>query len=197
LVHRPGLIRIAQRNAETYSSKPDDYFARASKLFPLLLAGHCPSLKTDPEGMQRIVEWLDLNTQYNGDYSWNRDEDRKAQPEGEKALRAFLAKRFGAEIAKQPFSALVNVGLPDQSRILKAALPAGAGGWAQLPKLFSNQTDTEYQQLRHLVVGAIAPSPSHDRAGTCNQPKCMCGSCWVREAEEFWRKRDRTLSSAK
>jgi hypothetical protein len=197
LVNRPGLIHIAQRNVETHSSKPDDYFARASKLFPFLLAGHCPSLLKDPDGLQCIVDWLDLNAQYNGDYSWNRAEDRKPQADGEKVLRAFLAKRFGAELAKQPFGALVNVGLPSESRVLRAALPATAGGWGQLANPFAGPTDPAYQQLQNLVLKSIAPSAYQDRDGTCNHPKCICGSCWVRDAEEFWRKRDRTLSSAK
>jgi hypothetical protein len=197
LVHRPGMVHIAQRNTETASSKPDDYFARASKLFPFLLAGHCPSLLKDPDGVRSIADWLDLNAQYNGDYSWNRDEDRQAEPNGEKALLAYLAKRFGNEIASQPFAALVNVGLPEQSRALRAALDSAAGGWGQFPKPFAHAGLPEYESLHALVLGAVAPSAHHDREGTCNQPSCICGSCWVREAEDFWRNRVRTLAAAK
>ena len=195
LLHRPGLIRIAQRNRETASSKPDDYFARASKLAPFLLAGHCPSLLKDQAAFRCIVAWLDLNAQYNGDYSWNRDEDRKAHPKGEKALRAFLATRFSSDLAKQPFAALVNVGLPSESRALRAALALDAGGWGQLANPMPSRTVPEYQQLTALVDKAVAPTAQQDREGTCNQKRCICGSCWVRQAEEFWRKRMRTLAA--
>jgi mono/diheme cytochrome c family protein len=194
LLHRPGLVRIAQRNEETASSKPDDYFARAGKLARFLLGGHCPSLLEDRDGLRRIIDWLDLNAQYNGDYSWNRAEDRQAGPEGEKALRAFLTRRFGAEVAAQPFAALVNVGLPEQSRVLLAALPAEANGWGQLPNLFPDRNDPAYQELQSLVRQAIVPAENKDHEGTCGQTPCICGSCWVREAEQFWRQRTPTLA---
>lgn len=195
LVNRPGMVHIAQRNEETATSKPDDYFARASKLAPFLLAGHCPALLKDPDGFRRIVEWLDLNVQYNGDYSWNRDEDRQPQSDGEKALRAFLAQRFGKDVAGQPFAALVNVGLPEQSRALLGALAPAAGGWGQFTTPFASADDPGYRQLTTLIQQAIAPSQHQDRDGTCNHPQCICGSCWVREAEEFWRQRVRSLAA--
>ncbi|MDX9981326.1 MAG: hypothetical protein RBU25_14975, partial [Lentisphaeria bacterium] len=195
LLHRPGLVRIAQRNEETASSKPDDYFARAGKLAKFLLAGHCPPLLEDRDGLRRIIDWLDLNAQYNGDYSWNRDEDRQPETGGEKALREFLARRFGPELAAQPFAALVNVGLPEQSRVLLAALPAEAGGWGQFPNTLPARNDQDYQQLESLVRQAIAPAAHQDREGTCAQTPCICGSCWVREAEAFWRQRTPALAA--
>ena len=195
LLHRRGLVRIAQRNEETAASKPDDYFARAGKLAPFLLAGHCPSLLADREGLRAVIDWLDLNAQYNGDYSWNRDEDRAPHPEGEKALRAFVAANLSPDLARQPFAALVNVGLPARSRILLAPLAADAGGWGQLPKPLPTPADPVCRQLEELVRRAIAPLAREDREGTCNHAKCICGSCWVRDAEDFWRQRAASVAA--
>ena len=61
----------------------------------------------DGESRQRIVDWLDLNAQYYGDYSFNRAEGQPPCPEGEAALRAAIARRFGPELARQPYAALV------------------------------------------------------------------------------------------
>ena len=39
LVNAPGLIKIAQRNRETYPSQPKDYFAHAGRLAQFLMGG--------------------------------------------------------------------------------------------------------------------------------------------------------------
>ena len=49
--------------------------------------------KHDALRKQRIIDWLDLNAQYYGDYSRNRDEDRRIDGNAEKALREFIAER--------------------------------------------------------------------------------------------------------
>ncbi len=38
--------------------------------------------------------------------------------------------------------------------------------------------------MRQLVETSIAPLEFHDIAGTCGRAKCVCGTCWVRRAEE-------------
>ena len=91
--------------------------------------GH-EGVELDPESMQRVIDWLDLNAPLYGTYSWNKDEWRQPDPSGEQALRASIRQRFGDELAQQPFAALVNVALPEESRILKAPLavwPPAAG----------------------------------------------------------------------
>ena len=190
LVGRRGLVKIAYRNKETAVSKPRDYFAHAGKLAPMLAKGH-RGVKLSSEELGRIVNWLDLNAQFYGDYSHNRVENRPPDSAGEKALRAAIAARFGSELAKQPFHTLVNPGLATESRILNAALPVAAGGWGQIQKgAFADRNDPAYAQFLTLVEKSITPLKWRDRNGTCNRGKqCRCGDCWVEEAEKVHRRK--------
>jgi hypothetical protein len=190
---RRGGIKIAQRNQETNYSRPKDYFAHASALAPMLLDGHKdpdgkPRVRLDRQSLQRILDWLDLNAQFYGDYSFNRAESRATSEEGEQALRAAIAKRFGPDLAGQPLAALVNVTFPEESRILKAPLPEKAGGWGQIQEgAFAGTDDPAYRDMRRLVEAMIVPLTRHDIAGTCGsgpEGGCNCGCCWVRLARE-------------
>ena len=179
------LVKIAQYGRETWYSQPKDYFAHGGTLAGILLEGH-ESVELDPESRQRIIDWLDLNAQFHGTYSFNKDEWRQPDPEGEKALRAQILQRFGRELAEQPFAALVNVALPAESRILKAPLARGAGGWGQIEQGgWKSSDEPDYRKMRRLVEAAIEPLPYHDIAGTCGQDEdCVCLSCWVRKGRE-------------
>ena len=179
LVSRPGLVSFADNNAQTDFSRPRDYFAIAGKLGPMLVKGH-ENIHLPQDDLERIIAWLDLNAQQYGDYSFNRVEDRAPSPDGEKALRVYIAEVFGKDLAAQPFRALVNVGEPDESRILKAPLSIEAGGWGQIPNGWKSADDPGYPKMKQLVENAIAPLPYHDIAGTCSRIPCVCGSCWVR-----------------
>jgi hypothetical protein len=189
------LVKIAQYGGETWYSRPKDYFAHGGTLAPLLLKGH-ENVQLDPESRRRIIDWLDLNAPLYGTYSWNKDEWRRPDPAGEQALRTYLRQRFGDALAGQPFAALVNVALPEESRILKAPLAIGAGGWGQIEQGGWRSTDDpEYQKLRELVQAAIQPMPFHDIAGTCGRDaNCRCLSCWVRQVQE---ERQRRITAAR
>jgi hypothetical protein len=181
------LVKIAQYGRETWYSQPKDYFAHGGKLAQLLVEGHeSVEVDLDPESRQRIVDWLDLNAQFYGTYSWNKDEWRRPDPEGEKALRAHIRRRFGDALAGQPFAALVNAALTAESRILKAPLALEAGGWGQIEHGgFKSSDEPDYREMRRLVEAAIQPMPYHDIAGTCGQDEdCVCLSCWVRKVKE-------------
>ena len=80
------LVKIAQYGGETWYSQPKDYFAHGGTLAQLLFEGH-EDVELDPDSRQRIIDWLDLNAPLYGTYSWNKDEWRQPDPEGEKALR--------------------------------------------------------------------------------------------------------------
>jgi hypothetical protein len=101
-------------------------------------------------------------------------------------LREHIRQRFGADLAEQPLAALVNVALPDESRILKAPLAQAAGGWGQVERGgWQSRDDPDYRKMRPLVQAAIQPFPYHDIAGTCGRDeKCVCLSCWVRKIQE-------------
>ena len=147
---------LAHRNGETWYSKPKDYFAHAGKLAPMLLAGHPdkhgnPRLQLDGQSFQRIVDWLDLNGQFYGDYSFNRLEDHAPVRDAEQRLREFVTRRFGSDIAREPYAALVNKVLPEESRILKAPLSVEAGGWGQIPGGWASTNDPGYEQMLQLI----------------------------------------------
>jgi len=185
LVRRKGVVKVARGNGETHASKPKDYFAHAGTLARMLLEGHKDKqgkrrVALDPDSFQRIVDWLDLNVQYYGDYSFNRPEHRPLDPVGVKDLRDHVAQTFGPKLAAQPVEALVNVALPTESRILKGPLAAGGGGWATLSPLWPSTRSAGYRRMLELVQAAIGPLPHVDKAGTCGRDKCVCRSCWVR-----------------
>jgi len=187
-----GLVAIAYRNRETGFSVPKDYFAHAGRLAKYLLQDHSEYIELDRESFQRIVDWLDLNAQYYGDYSHNRAEDRKISPQGERALREHIAKQFGGRLADQPFEALVNIALPGESRILKAPLAEKAGGWGQIEDgRWQDTTDAGYRKMAQLVEAAIEPLPYHDVCGTCGRDKCVCGACWVAELRREYLRKDK------
>lgn len=188
-------VKIAQYGAETWYSQPKDYFAHGGTLASMLLQGH-EGVELDSDSRQRIIDWLDLNAPFYGTYSWNKDEWRRPSAAGERALRAAIRERFGDELAKQPFAALVNVALPEESRILMAPLAREAGGWGQIERGGWQSTDAPaYQQMLRLVYESIEPLPYHDVAGTCGRDEqCLCLSCWVRKVQE---QRQQQVSSAR
>ena len=194
LVNHPGLVKIAQCNFETDYTTPRDYFAHAGSLAKMLLAGHPDKdakarVKLDRASFQRVVDWLDVNAIFYGDYSWNKAEWRKASPPHEAALRRHIGNTFGPKLAAQPFESLVNVAEPSESRILKAPLATSGGGWGQITKGGWRNTDEPgYRKMRQLVEAAIAPPEFHDIAGTCGRDKCVCRTCWVRHAVDKRRK---------
>ncbi len=185
LVARKGLVAMALRNQETDSSRPKDYFSHAGRLATMLVEGDEHHKPLDPESFQRVADWLDLNAQFFGDYSWNKDEWRRPDPKGESELRAHIRKTFGPALAEQPYAALVNVGLPAESRILKAPLAKTAGGWGQLTRgAWPDTEHPDYKRTHQLVEKSIAPLATRDIDGTCGRERCLCRSCWVRFAQE-------------
>lgn len=197
-----GGVKIAQRFAETYYSKPKDYFAHAGSLAPMLLEGHLdkdgkPRVQLDLASRQRVIDWLDLNAQFYGDYSFNRIEDQRPTREGEQALREAIARRLGPKIAAEPFAALVNMAMPSESRILRAPLAAEAGGWGRIAGGWANTDDAAYQEMARLVEAAIPPPEFLDIAGTCGHDKgCRCGCCFVRLDHQAAGKRELHVSTA-
>jgi len=157
LVGRPGWVALAHRNVQTDLSKPGDYGARAGKLAAFLLGPHRRQAPLDQEDFTRLAEWLDLNGQCYGDYSFERRERRAPSEEGVKALRAHLRQACAnchADLPDQPLAALVNVAQPDESRVLRAPLATTAGGWGQCRKLWGSTADPGYVALQERVLAA-------------------------------------------
>jgi hypothetical protein len=145
LITLPGLVKMALRKgnagpeSETVSSVPMDYFAHASLLAPMLREGH-EDVELDPESMQRIVDWLDMNCIRYGDYARSKIEWRQLSSSGEQELRDYIAECFGEKLASQPIQTLVNVAQIDESRILKGPLPVEEGGWGQIKFIDADST---------------------------------------------------------
>gem|GEM_PF-6855551 len=58
------------------------------------------------------------------------------------------------------------------------------GGWGQLKQnKWPDTNDPGYKKLLDLVHATIVPTNGQDINGTCNPKTCVCGCCWVREAE--------------
>ena len=184
-----GSKRVVLVREGTQPSRPKDFFAHGGTLAKMLLDGHPDKegkrrVELDRESFQRIVDWLDVNAPLYGDYSHNRIETQPPSSEGEKLLREAIAKRFGPELAAQPYPALVNVANPSESRVLMAPLPVAAGGWGQIAQgAFSGKGDPGWQEMLKLVEGSVTPPKYHDIADTCGrEDRCICGCCWVRLA---------------
>ncbi len=160
-------------------SRPMDYYAHGSKLGKMLLENH-KKVNLPREDFQRVIDWLDLNSQANGDSSHNRIEHARENAEKEKALREAVKIRFGEALARQPYHALVNHANPGESRLLLAPLAKEAGGWGQIDKGWASKTDPEYKRFSDLIAATIDPLPP-DIEGTCGRDTaCACGDCWIR-----------------
>ncbi len=160
LTTRPGLLKLALRkgnagvDSETVNSRPKDYFAHASKLIPMLRKGH-EKTKLDEESLRCIIDWLDCNAIRYGDYARSKIEWRKLSTAGERAVRQYVAERFGEKLAAQPIQSLVNVAQVDHSRILKAPLPVADGGWGQIPNGWRSTDDPRYRKMQQLIEQAL------------------------------------------
>ncbi len=190
LVRNPKYYKLMDRNCETRASAPKDYLSHASGL-PAWLKKHGKEkgAELDPASWERVVTWLDVNAQLHGNYSFNRPENRVADPEGEKALRAYVKACFGEALSAQPFETLVNNGCVDESRILNAPLAAEAGGWGQMPG-WKSREEEGYKKMRALAEASLKPVAFKDADGTCGSPeRCRCGACWVKPFELEFRKR--------
>jgi hypothetical protein len=189
LATNPKYYKLMDRNCETRASVPQDYLSAASGL-PARLKKHGKEkgAELDSASWERVITWLDVNAQLYGNYSFNREENRTAEPAGEKALRAYVKECFGEALSSQPFETLVNNGCIDESRILNAPLAAAAGGWGQLAG-WKSRDEAGYKKMRELVAASLAPLPFRDADGTCGSPeRCRCGACWVKPFEAEWRK---------
>ena len=188
LIAKPGLVSVALRNQEAAYSTPMDYFSHAGRLGALLLRGDKNHEPLPPDELRRVVQWMDLNGQFYGDYSWNKLQWQPPKAEAERALREHVARTFGEPLSGQPLAALVNVCQVDESRVLKAPLAVEAGGWGQLTPGWKNTDEPGYRRMRELVEACLPTLPSKDVCGTCNRTPCECRSCWVREARAEYRK---------
>ncbi|MDP6637150.1 MAG: hypothetical protein QGG42_19800 [Phycisphaerae bacterium] len=151
LTGKKGLIVVAYRNRETAESKIKEYYAHAGTLIKHLMSEkHQKNVKLSKDDMARIVDWLDLNCQFYGDYEHEKEENRRISADNEKAIRALIKAELGDEIAAQPIEALVNVGYPRQSRVLRMPLATSAGGWGQVKK-WSSTDDAGYKKLAELI----------------------------------------------
>jgi hypothetical protein len=172
-------LKSETHGEEKNISRPMDYYAHGSRLGRMLLNNH-QKVNLPREDFQRLIDWLDLNTQANGDSSFNRIEHARIEGAKERELREAVKARFGEALAKQPYYALANIANPDESRLLMAPLAKEAGGWGQLDKGWASKDDPEYKRFRDLIAATIVPLPP-DIDGTCGRDNaCACNDCWIR-----------------
>ena len=179
LVRERKVVNRAMPYKETGNSTPNDYFAISSPLTALLKKKH-HGVELSKEEWDSLILWMDLNAQNLSGYGFNLNELRQPDPTGEALLRKSAETLFGKEVAGQPYAALVNVGVPEKSRVLLAALPVDKGGWGQFKNGFSGREDVRYGAMLSLVQRSIAPQKYTDHLGTCGRgTNCVCNNCWV------------------
>ncbi len=175
------LVARAHPYTETGYSQTNDYFAAPSRLTKILQAGHKGIKLTQAEWSDLIV-WMDMNAQELPSPSWNLPEFATQVPAGVRALRETVKALFGDTLARQPYDALVNMALPEKSRILMAPLPLEKGGWGQIAndKSYTGKNDPRFLKMEALVRASFKVPPYEDRHGTCDrQAECRCRDCWV------------------
>ena len=183
LVGREGMVALMHANRETDVSTPGDYYARRGRLASHLLGPHGKRVVLDRESFQRIVDWLDLNAQYYGDYSWDRPERHPPVAEGERELRRHVEARCGAchaGLAAQPLAALVNLAMPEESRVVKAPLARAGGGWEACTGIVWPEGARGHVRMLEKARAVVGPTGASGVAGCCGLTPCRCGGCWVR-----------------
>jgi hypothetical protein len=167
-------------------SRPRDYYAYRSKLPHMLMKNH-GQCNMDNESFMRIVEWLDANSPYYGDFFPNKLEERILLDESAnqtQALRAYIRDLFGKEMATQPIAALINRVQVDESRILMAPLAVEAGGWGQITPQWANKSASGYTKMAGLVDACIQKKPNENTNGWSPTLEQGAGEPWVMEARE-------------
>ena len=155
LIKRKGLVTVAYRNRETAFTRVKEYYAHSGKLAAHLMGEkHRKNCKLSKDDFQRIVDWLDLNVQFYGDYAHDKRENLKISGPNEKAIRDAVRAELGEKIAAQPIEALVNVAFPDRSRVLNMPLAASAGGWGQIKK-WPGKSAPGYKKIAALIARSI------------------------------------------
>ncbi len=159
IMSRPGWTGVAWRRQESFTSKPLEYGSHASEFVKIVRKGEAKNKRLDPESFRRIIEWFDLNCQFYGDYGPARPQRNPPSPEGEKNLREHVAQTCGichAKLSGQSLAALVNVALPEESRVLEAPLAVNAGGWAQCKGLaWPGANSDGYQTMLQKILATL------------------------------------------
>ena len=191
------FVKIAQYFSETWYSEPKDYFAHGGTLARLLMEGHegvdtglrkaCSELSTGSISTRRSTARI----------PGTRTSGGSRTRAGKRHCARTFARGSAMNWPQQPFAALVNVALPDESRILKAPLAAG-----------SRRLGTD---ARRADGGAPTSRSTGRCASSCKQPssRCLittlpapaaatrnvaCLSCWVRKVQE---ERQRRIAAAR
>jgi formylglycine-generating enzyme required for sulfatase activity len=178
LTARPDLTGMAWRRQESAVSSPDEYGSRVAGLARQFATSHAQRVHFDPESWERLIQWLDLNCPYFGDYGPVRTERLRPSVAGEKSLRAVVraeCARCHAGLEAQPLQTLINTALSEESRVLQAPLAVTAGGWGQCRGLnFASRAQPEYQRLEAAVLGALAPPGETNTVDTAGEAACGC-----------------------
>ncbi len=178
LTARPDLTGMSWRRQESTLSSPDEYGARVAGLAKQFSTTHAQRVRFDPESWERLMQWLDLNCPYFGDYGPVRTERLRPSVAGEQKLRAVLhtdCARCHAGFEAQPLQALINTALPAESRVLQAPLAVTAGGWGQCRGLnIASRSMPEYQRLEAAVLGALASPGETNTVDTATEAALGC-----------------------
>ena len=178
LTARPDLTGMAWRRQESVLSTPDEYGSRVAGLPKLMETTHAQRVHLDGESWERLMQWLDLNCPYFGDYGPTRPERLRPSVAGEKNLRAVVRNECASchtGMAEQPLQTLVNTALPAESRVLLAPLAVTAGGWGQCRGLnIASRSMPEFQRLEAAILATLAPPGETNTVDTASEAVLGC-----------------------
>lgn len=150
-----------------------------SKLVDVIRAGH-GGMKVDPESLDRVLTWIDLNAVYYGSFACTRPDNPGGRSPLTAAQLARLSQLTGLNVADEIAGSWVNLTRPQLSPCLTLNLPGGSGK----PR-FSGPDDPAYREALAIIqAGAddLRAHPRMDMPGAVPSEACL-------RAEEATRRR--------
>ena len=196
--HLVGYVKTPGAQDVPHLIPPRSTGAIASPLIELLENG-LHDVRLAPQEMDRLITWIDLNTNYYATYALTRPHahiGRCAVPEPEPLFEAlgdtcgachkdgFNWRKTGSSYNRKR-SVLVNLTHAEQSRILRAPLAKEAGGLGlhkQSP--FQDKSDPRYQAALQIVQqwsDALGANPREDMPGAKPAPEY---TVWLEKRKE-------------
>jgi len=179
--HRVGDKRyMAEEDGARNISRPREYYAYDNRVAHMLLKNHS-DCDLDPDSIQRVIDFLDVNAQYYGDLFPVKMEDRTLDPQKLATVRKFAKKLFGNTFKGQPERALINPVQVDESRLLMAPLPVAKGGWGQI-KGYRGTDDPDYLRMIQLIQACIIHPAGENTCGWDPSLETGGGESWIIES---------------
>jgi len=146
-----------------------------SKLIDVIRSGH-QNLRVDPEGLDRVQTWVDLNAVYYGSFACARPNNLGGRCPLSFAQLGRLRELTGMEVDREVEASYINLTRPEWSLCLRANLSREAGGLAEPGKArYADKDSQEYlEALKIIQEGAeeLRLHPRMDMPGAVPDESC-------------------------